>query len=339
MAIETVLKPPKKERSIYTDLLIMLILPCVMACYYYGRRVIFLVLICMLTGVVCETVGAALMRCPRELQDCSSLFIGGAMVLMLPADIPVWIPVAGTAFAVLAVKLPLGGSRSAPFVPAAAGFSFMCLCWNDRVFTYPAIDTGFEYVQGTSLAKMLSLNTSIRPNTINVFDVLTGNFPGPSGATCIIVLLGSLAYLGFRHRQAIINSLGFIAGCAAMALLFPRIYAEYARLTSLMMELCSGLLVFSALFFLPDPATSPNRPLYRFIYGTLTGIICMVLRYFGKFEESVCFVVLLMNGAWPAIESKLERQELKRRKKKQLKERMAAHAPQKASGKAVPGDG
>ena len=333
MAVKSVIKPDKQERSFYFDLLVMLMLPAVMAWYYYGSAALRLVAVCMLAGILSETVGAFFMRCPRDLRDCSALFIGAATALMLPSDFPLWAAVAGVAFAVIAVKLPLGGTAFSPFTPVAAGFSFMCLCWPDRVFNYPVLNTGSGYVKGSSLAGMLSVNTSIRPNSINVFDILTGNVPGPIGATCIVVLLGCAVYLGFRRRTALINSAGFIAACALLALLFPRVYSDHARLVSLLMELCSGLLIFAAVFLVTDPATSPERPLYRFIYGAFIGTVCMLLRYFGKFEESVCFAILITDAAWPPLQERLFLREKKHALRKKVRQRSKSAA---SRGKEAP---
>ena len=317
-------------RVFHMDALLMLVPSAVMAVYYYGVGALVRILLCMCAGVVCEVIGSVLMRCPRDISDCSALFIGAATALMLPADIPYYAALSGVAFAIVVVKLPLGGTQSVPFVPTAAGFAFMTLCWPELVFKYPTIGTGSEYVQGTSLAGMLHRNTSIRPNTVNIFDILIGNFPGPMGASCIIVLLAAMIYIGVRYRRAIINTLSFLLACVGMALLFPRVYANHTRLTSLLMELCSGTLIFAALFFMTDPAISPQKRLHRFLYGFFSGIICMLLRYYSNFEESVCFGILICNAAWPAIEVRLIRFEKK--KKKERKAKLAAEKERAVNG-------
>ena len=320
------LPSPKKPRMrkmpgkvFHFDALLMLLPLCVMAVYYYGSGALWRILACMAAGVVSETVGALIMRCPRDISDCSALFIGAATALMLPADIPFYIALSGTAFAIVVVKLPLGGTNSVPFVPTAAGFAFMTLCWPDRVFRYPVIGTGSEYVQGLSLAGMLHSGTSIRPNTVNIFDILIGNFPGPMGASCVLVLAAGMIYLAARYRRAIVNTLSFLLAAALMALLFPRIYAGNVRLTSLLMELCSGLLIFAAVFFVTDPAISPRKISHRFLYGFFSGIVCMLLRYFSNFEDSVCFGILIADAVWPAVEVRLMRYEKKRRKVRKAK--------------------
>jgi len=285
----------KKERLWYADMLVMLALPAVMACYYHGVRALWLILVCMASAAVLELAGSFVMRCRRDLRDLNALFIGAAIPLMLPVNISPKIAVTGVAFAILAVKLPLGGTFSAPFTPVAAGFAFISICWPGAVFSYPVLGTGGA-VEGDSIAGMLALNTSIRPNTINVFDILIGNVPGPMGATCMAVMLGSAAYMILRRPKALVNTVSFLAVCAIMAALFPRIYGERVRLLSLMMELCSGLLVFAALFLLTDPAASPGTLPRRALYGAFTAAVCMLLRRYGRFEESVCFAVLIANA-------------------------------------------
>lgn len=325
--VYTLPSSPKKKRARKTpgkvfhfDALLMLLPLCVIAVYYYGIGALTRILVCMAAGVVCEAAGAWIMRCPRDISDCSALFIGAATALMLPADIPYYIALSGTAFAIVVVKLPLGGTESVPFVPTAAGFAFMTLCWPDRVFRYPATGTGAEYVQGVSLAGMLHSGTSIRPNMVNIFDIRTGNFPGPMGASCVLVLAAGMIYLAVRYRRAIINTLAFLLGAALMAMLFPRIYAGNVRLTSLLMELCSGFIMFAAVFFVTDPAISPRKPGHRFLYGFFSGVVCMLLRYFSNFEDSVCFGILIADAVWPAVEIRLMRREKKRRRARKAKE-------------------
>ena len=249
---------------------------------------------------------------------------------MLPADVPYYIALSGTAFAVVVVKLPLGGTESVPFVPTAAGFAFMTLCWPDAVFRYPAIVRGATHVQSMSLAQMLHTGVSIRPNTVKIMDILIGSVPGPMGASCTVVLLATLVYLGVRYRRSVWNALSFLAACALTAFLFPRIHGTNARTISLLMELCAGTLLFAALFFVTDPAISPQKRLHRMLYGFFSGIVCMLLRRFSNFEESVCFGVLIANAVWPAIEIRLIRYEKK--KKKARKAKLAARKERAANG-------
>lgn len=309
----------RSEDVFYFDALIMLLPLVVLAVYRYGTDALLRVLSCMAVGVFCEFAGSVLMKCPRDLSDCSALFIGAATALMLPANISYLIAFSGVAFSVLAVKLPLGGTGSSPFVPVAAGFSFMTLCFAEKIFGYPIIGGSPDSTNGLSLAGMLSHSTSIRPNRANIIDALTGNFSGPMGASCVIVLLAGSIYLCVRHKRSIFNILGFLLSCSIMALIFPRITSHYTRLTSLLMEMCSGVLVFAGVFFVTDPATSPTKRSHRFFYGLFTGAVCMVMRYFSSFQESTCFSVLIANAAWPAVQMRIAKNKKKKQKRNDIK--------------------
>ena len=185
--------------------------------------------------------------------------------------------------------------------------------------TARAVHAAKDVLRAQSLAGMLHSGTSIRPNTVNIFDILIGNFPGPMGASCILVLAAGMIFLAVRYRRAIVNTLSFLLACALLSVLFPRIYAGSVRPTSLLMELCSGLLIFAAVFFVTDPAISPRKVSHRFLYGFFSGIVCMLLRYFSNFEDSVCFGILIADAVWPAVEVRLMRREKKRRKARKTK--------------------
>ena len=304
----------------FFDSMLMLLLPSVLAVYLYGLGALWRLLACMCAGMVCEGVGAAIMRCPRDLSDCSALFIGAATALMLPADVPYYVALSGVAFAVLVVKLPLGGTESVPFVPTAAGFAFMTLCWQEKVFSYPIRGSlAADAARGVSLSGMLHQGMAIRPNTVNIFDILIGNVPGPMGASCMLVLLAAMIYMGVRYRRAILNTISFLLTAAVIAVVFPRVYGGTWGLTSLLMELCAGSLMFAALFFVTDPAISPQKPAHRIYYGIFSAAIVMALRHWSSFEDSVCFGILIANAAWPAIEVRLIRREKKKKKARKAK--------------------
>ena len=68
------------------------------------------------------------------------------------------------------------------------------------------------------------------------------------------------------------------------------------------MELCSGTLLFGGLFLLTEPYCSPKGGLPSLIFGIVGGLVVMLLRKFGIFEDSTCFAVLLMNALSPLFE-------------------------------------
>lgn len=318
---EQIRTPSEKEfRSYIVSLLLMLIAPAVMAFYYYRWRALVLLAVSILTAALCDAFGTALMRRKPGIDTVYAALTGAMIALLLPASAPLWLPVAGSAFAIVAAKLPFGSAQKTPFIPAAAGIAFLCVCWPELVFTYPVIDntvataaTGSpDFVQGTSFASMLTVHNSIDSNILSYFNAVIGKVPGPMGATCMLVMFGTAIAFFIFHSSLWLSSAGFVAVCSVCSVLFPRILT--GRKLSLTMEISAGMLVFTALFLLPNPATLPKSHIRRLIYGMSAGAICMLLRYFGAYEEGACFAVLLMNAAWPMADGLMQGHRDKKRK-------------------------
>ncbi len=117
---------------------------------------------------------------------------------------------------------------------------------------------------------------------------------GPLGAVSVLVLLACLVYLSLRRTIPLVQPVCFLAAAALMAFLFPR--ADFSRLSSVAYELMSGSMVFGAVFLLNDPVTSPKRTAARALYGFVAGVVTMLFRYFGGFDQGFVFALLLMNA-------------------------------------------
>lgn len=292
----------------------MLAAPAVMAWYYYGARALLLLTVCMVSSAVFSFLGTAVTQ-PRAKPpyDYSAFFTGAVIALMLPAYFSLPLAVVGCAFAIIVAKVPFGTTHNAPFVPAAAGFAFLSVCWPEQVFSYPELLDKLDLFSlttvpgtaGSSLAAMLRAGNSIRLSHINVFHILTGSIPGPMGTGVILILFAAAFYLLFTRPSALLNSFGFLFACGAVALIFPRV--KSGSISSLFLEICSGSLVFVALFLVTaDTAESPQKPLQRLLYGIFTGLLCMGLRHFGAYEQGSCFAVLLANAVWPFAGIRIE---------------------------------
>ena len=290
-----------QTRLLWLDVLAMLALPSVSAWYYYGTRALKLLAVSVLSAVVCELIGGLLLNRRITVGDLSAAATGLMIALMLPASAPLWLPACGSAFAIVAAKLPFGRVERLPFSPAAAGMAFLTVCFPQLVFAYPKVSPALTG-SGVSLAAMLAQNTSLSLGSVRAIDMLTGNFPGPMGASCIFVLLGSALYLLIRRTRLFITAVGFLTGGALVALCLPRVAS---LLPSVVMELCAGTMLFSALFLITEPGTQPEKPLNRLLFGFFGGALCLIMRRFGAFEESACFAVLLAEAVCPVVERRL----------------------------------
>lgn len=332
-------KDIKTTQRYMLDLLIMLVAPTVIAVYYYGSRALALLATSVLTAVLAEYIGGKLLKNFPTPRDLSAVVTGVCLALCLPASAPLWMAVLGASFAILIAKLPFGNVRSSLFSPAAAGLCFLAVCFPEIFFTYPVIGhpeaavsvygtVGFT--PGVSLASMLSASTALGDDAAHYITVLLGNFAGPMGTTCIIALLGALLYVAIRRFKSFEVTASFLLTAAIYAFCFPRITA--GRFQSVFMELFSGMLLFAAIFLLPNEFFMPRRFYGRILYGVVAGLGTMILRTFGAFEEGVMFVVLLMSVIAPMFNklplTKFEKKKLAvaRKKRREQAERLEHEA-------------
>ncbi len=334
----------KNLRSYMTDMLIMLTVIAIVAIYTYGFRALVCVLLSIIAAIATETIGyiAFMKRNPERLADLSAIFTGFVVALALPSTAPLWLAPVASALAIAIGKLPFGHAESTPFVPAAVGLGLVTLSHPTLVYTYPDLAIGDlsvpmtsdEFVAGTSLAQMLQQSKSIGTNVLNVLDVFVGRIPGAMGASCAIMLIGALIYLVIRKQPGVATVLSLIITSAIFAFLFPRVWT--GRIYSVIMELSAGLLLYVAIFFLTDPTTSPNTTRGRIIYGFVAGLLTMILRRVGPYEESVIFVVLLLNATSDIYDAIPERIDLIRKANKAKKANEEKKAKREAEEQAEP---
>lgn len=271
------------NRRIMTDYSIMLSAPMIVGMFNHGIRVLIAVILGVFTCAVCGKIAEKILKVKFPLRDFSPFFLGACTALLLPATAPWWLIVAASAFAMVVCVVPFGAANNAPFVPPAAAFCFAVLCWKDIVFDYSET--------GNSVTMLLSQGNSIGENIAAVLEVLVGNVPSAMGTGSALALFGALIFLIIRRPKDSISSLTFILAVAVMALLFPRVGT--GRFISLIMELCGGMILFSAIFFMSYPSILPTRLMPRAIWGFVSGIICMLIRYVGAFEETAVFGILI----------------------------------------------
>lgn len=299
-----------EARKYAINCLILLTMTLLVAWFFYGERVIRLVLTGTLSAFFADFLLRMLAKKGRVKPDLYSIVIGATIALMLPATAPYYLPVLGSLFAICVVKLPFGGLMHVPFVPAAAGFSFLTVCFPSAVFHYPKpipMQGGADYVADTALSALLRSGRASYEDAQTFMDILIGHIPSAMGTGCTILFLAGLLYFLFRKPSSVIAPLGFLLACAAMAFFFPRIQAE--RLTSVILELAAGSVLFAAVFFLTDPSGLPKTNGMRLAFGVLAGVLTMLFRRYGLYEETVCFAILMANAAWPAVEVVLKRLE------------------------------
>ena len=271
----------------------------------YGFRVILLWLSSVLTAVLCEAAFQRLRKKPNTIADGSAMVTGSLLALLCPAGAPYYLPMLGSAFAILAIKMPAGGLGRYPVNPTAAGWCFMAACMPGDMFAYPAIFP--------RKALSLAVHPSFRPAASSALlikeealagrgpmDILCGKLVGPLGATMAVVLAACACYLIYRRTASHHIMAGFVFACGVLAAFFPR--AGLSGLDSILWELCSGSLLFCAIFVATEPVTSPFLRISQTGYGLLCGVLTMVFRRMPGMEQGAPIAILLCSLLSPLLD-------------------------------------
>ncbi len=293
----------ENAQTLMDDTVIVLAVLYVMAFFYYGVVALHAGLVSILTCYLADCICTKLRGQKINFRDHSAIVTGMILPLLMPAGIHMVAIISAGLFAIVIAKQVFGGVGQNIFNPAAAGFAFTALCFPGQMFSYPMpfdrlpilTETASKLVRGPAYAlKFGSIPTN------DLVDMLLGNFAGPMGATNILVILACLLFLIFRKTVRWQLPVSFLGTAALYAFFFPRI--SLSPLQSVAYELMSGMVLFVGVFVITDPVTSPKRDSSKLLYGIVAGLMAMLFRQYGGFEDSSIFAVLLMNAFAPLID-------------------------------------
>jgi Na+-translocating ferredoxin:NAD+ oxidoreductase RnfD subunit len=298
----------KRDDSVATmmrDMIVALVFLMILPVIYNGFRVVTMTLITVIACGVGEIIFGLI--CTREINvtELSSVVTGMIIAMLMPVNAPMWVPVVAALFAVLVAKAPFGSVGNSPFNPAAAGVAFVTICWPDKVFGYydstqqAALPLFSDCSVNVVSSSASVLKSGVKPSTVPL-QMLWEQMPGPIGATAALVIVACGLYIFLKHTAHWQITVCFLAAAAIYAALFPRILC--LSLTSVKYELLSGSLLFCSVFMITEPSTAPRTGIGRCIYGALGGILLMLFRSYGAYEQVACFAVLLMNAISPCID-------------------------------------
>jgi electron transport complex protein RnfD len=126
----------------------------------------------------------------------------------------------------------------------------------------------------------------------SLLNAFLGNIGGCIGETSVVLLLLGFVYLLVRKVLTWRIPVTFVGTVAVLALIFPQgndplLWCGY--------QLCSGGLMLGAIFMATDYVTSPITRLGQMVYGVGCGVLTVLIRYFGGYNEGVSYAILIMN--------------------------------------------
>ncbi len=281
--------------KIMTHVVIALLPATLGALYFFRLQAAMIIFLSIATAVLSEWGIQKIRKQPITINDMSAVVTGLLLGLNLSASVPWWIPVIGSAFAVVVVKQIFGGIGQNFMNPALAARIMLTISWTGRM-TYwisPGVDavstaTPLSYVKGLNI---------IPENAPRIFDMFIGNIGGSLGETSALLLIIGGLYLVFKGIISYKIPLVFIATVAG----FTFIYGGF-DFSFMTYHIFSGGLMIGAIFMATDYSSTPITMKGRIIFALGCGIITSFIRLYGAFPEGVGFSILLMNMSAPLIE-------------------------------------
>ncbi len=284
-------------RNIMRHVLIALTPALIGSVYFFGWRALAVCLVSMAACFTMEKLWCRFMHQNDKTYDLSALVTGLLLAYVCPPTIPYWQLIIGDAFAILLVKMLFGGIGKNLFNPALAARAFL-FSWPVSMSTW--IKVGWENQAGllgdadivTAATPLAAMHNYEMPAE-SLFDMFIGNIGGCIGETSAVLLLIGFVYLLITK---VINPgipLCYIGTVALLTFLFPMGNDRFMWMGS---QILSGGLMLGAIFMATDYVTSPITRAGQMVYGALCGVLTVIIRYFGGYNEGVSYAILIMNA-------------------------------------------
>ena len=279
-------------QGIMRDVIIALVPATVMGIVYFGLRALVLVAISIASAVFFEFLYQKLTKERVTLDDLSAVVTGLLLALNMPASAPFWMPIVGSAFAIIIAKQLFGGLGQNFINPALAARAFL-------LASYPTAMTTWT-LDGVTTATPLALLKSgdiVSPTMNDYMAALTGHIGGCIGETCAIALIIGGLYLLYRK---VISWRIPVVYIVTVVILTGAIGRNGVRVP--LYEVLVGGLLLGAFFMATDYASSPVTAKGQIIMGIGCGLLTSLIRIYGGYPEGVSYSILIMNLCVPLID-------------------------------------
>ena len=288
-------------RSIMLDVIIAMLPALAFAIFNFGLRALTLTAVSVVGCIFWEWLYRKLMKKPQSIGDLSCVVTGMLLAFVCPVHMPYWMILIGDFFAIIVVKQLFGGIGKNFLNPALAGRAVLLASYAGTMTSWvdpaagkaPIIGSVADVVTtATPLAVMKTGDFSVLTGTYNVGNMFIGQIPGSLGEVSALALLIGGAYLIWRKVINWQTPVSYIATVAVLTFLFPK---QGSGLEWMLYSVFGGGLFLGAFFMATDYATSPVTKKGQLIFGIGCGLFTVLIRYFGSYNEGVCYSIMVMN--------------------------------------------
>ncbi len=309
--------------------------------FLFGVPALLVLAVSIGAAIVAEALSSLLLR-RFTLHDGTAFLTGLIVGLLMPAGVPLFVPAAASAFAILVVKQSFGGLGRNWMNPAMAGIVFSLLSWSGPMSQWiparggvtdaaalPPLEAlrnalaGPGAGSGTPLAilaeagyRFSDLDSSI-VSWINShvlaflgialppgsFDLIVGHVPGAIGTVSLPFLALGAALLLRRRVVRWHVPVFYVASFAVLSLVFGGLATGQGWLAGEPgFHVLSGSLLLGAFFAAPDPVTSPLTKGGKCLFGAVLGVLTFFTRTFGSLGDGVAVAIILGNCVTPLLD-------------------------------------
>ena len=280
------------------DVLIALIPAAFAGIYFFGLRAALLIAVTVISSVGSEYIIRKALKRKNTIGDLSAAVTGFVLALNLPPELPLWMAMVGSFFAIVIVKQLFGGLGYNFVNPALAARAFLIVSYGARMTTWIQPLTKSADVDVLSHATPLGAfkEGGQLPELIDMF---IGNIGGSLGETSALALIIGGIYLIVRgviswHIPVLyVGTVGLFAWVIGPNGIFTG---------NPLFHILAGGLMFGAIFMATDYTTSPMTKKGIVIYAVGCGVLTMLFRLYTNMPEGVSYAILLMNVSVPMID-------------------------------------
>ena len=260
----------------------------IMGIVNYGMGALSVILAAVISAVVAEAAFNAIIKKPQTIADGSAALTGLLLALVLPPELPLYIPILGSVFAIVVVKGMFGGLGKNFMNPALAARCFLLI-------SYGAIVTVYK-VDGVATATPLV--DMAAGESVNLMSMFIGSASGVIGSSVPGLLVGAAMMFAFKVITYEIPVATLVAFTAFMALFG----GQGLDIQALLVHIMGGGILLGAFFMATDYVTSPVTPTGQLVFGAVVGILCGLFRVLGSAADSVSYGIIFANILVPLIE-------------------------------------
>ncbi|WP_406658194.1 Rnf electron transport complex subunit RnfD [Methanolobus sp. ZRKC2] len=300
----TISAPPHKKgkmtfSSINWSKILALLPVSLIAIYFFGIPALGIILAAVIAAVVTEYGIQLIFKQDITIKDGHAAMIGLMLALLMPPEVPLWLPVVGSFFAIAVGKHAFGGAGSYIFTPVLVSWVFIRSAWPHLMtpasiphisqFSDLILETGAGLLVGVSPIALLTGVYLIYRRYIEWRVPLTF-FLTVFFFNQTIAFFSDIIHL---VQEGVLNPLMYLATMFTFLELNEEL--SYALI---------GVVLFGILFLSTDPPTTPITKKGRLIYGVACGLLVSIYGLFGNYVDGTLYGIFLANGIASFIEAR-----------------------------------